>query len=167
MTSALGLKLQEAIEAAEARKAMANWTEPTPMTTPTPTPISISEITFNTVRDNPGTPKGQIIAMLEKDGHRAVSTTSILSAMIRYGAIIMGDRKTLHAVGDVYKPRVAFNKGLAQKRRVVRMIKKGAPEVEAPVPLATSNIDAIINSLSLHSAIELRNRLNKLFAEVV
>jgi hypothetical protein len=167
MTSALGLKLQEAIEAAEARKAMAEWT--TPVTTPTPmttNPISLSELTFNTVRDNPGTPKGQIIAMLEKDGHKAVSTTSLLSAMIRYGAIIMGDRKTLHTVGDVYKSRVTFNKSLAQKRKVVRMIKKAAPEVEAPVPLATSGIDAIINSLSLHSAIELRNRLNKLFAEV-
>ena len=165
MTSALGLKLQEAIEAAEARKAMAQWTSP--VTTPTPmttNPISLSELTFNTVRDNPGTPKGQIIAMLEKDGHKAVSTTSLLSAMIRYGAIIMGDRKTLHAVGDVYKSRVMFNKLSAKKE--VRMIKRAKPEVEAPVPLATSGIDAIINSLSLHSAIELRNRLNKLFAEV-
>jgi len=165
MTSALGLKLQEAIEAAEARKAMAQWTSP--VTTPTPmttNPISLSELTFNTVRDNPGTPKGQIITMLEKDGHKAVSTTSLLSAMVRYGAIIMGDRKTLHAVGEIYKPRAAFNKGLAKKE--VRMIKRAKPEVAPPVPLATSGIDAIINSLSLHSAIELRNRLNKMFAEV-
>ena len=161
MTSALGLKLQEAIEAAEARKAMANWTKPTtPMTT---NPISLSELTFNTVRDNPGTTKGQIVAMLEKDGHKAVSTTSMLSAMIRYGAIIMGDRKTLHAVGETYKPRVEFNKLSAKKE--VRMIRRPKPEVAPPVPPATNGVDAIIDSLSLQSAIELRNRLNKMFAE--
>jgi hypothetical protein len=153
MTTALGLKMQEAIEAAEARKAMAEWTTK---------PISLSETTFNMVRDNPGTTKGRVITLLEKDGHKAVSTTSLLSAMLRYGILTQNENKTLYAVGDTYKSRVEFNKQLAKKRKVVRMIKKGTPEVEPP---AKNSIDAIIDSLSLHSAIELRNRLNKLFAE--
>lgn len=162
MTTALGLKMQEAIEAAEARKAMAEWTvrnTPTPMTTK---PISLSETTFNMVRDNPGTTKGRVITLLEKDGHKAVSTTSLLSAMLRYGILTQNENKTLYAVGDTYKSRVEFNKQLAKKRKIVRMIKKDTPEVKPP---ATNGIDAIIDSLSLHSAIELRNRLNKLFAE--
>jgi len=123
MTSALGLKLHEAIERAEARKAMEEWTKqtPTPMTT---TPISLSETAFNMVRDNPGITKKQAVANLEKEGHNAVSTTSLLSVMVRYGLITMGDSKTLHAVGDTYKPRAEFNK--LSKKKEVRMIRRPA-----------------------------------------
>lgn len=138
MTSVLGLKLQEAIEQAEARKAMANWNEP--MTTITPT--SISETAFNMVRDNPGKTKSQIVELLEKQGHKPASTTSMLAMMIRYGLIIQEDGKVLRAVGNKYKPRTAFNPRLKQrlgpkpKRKVtedrlkVVMVRKPKPEAE-------------------------------------
>ena len=145
MTSALGLKLQEAIEAAEARKAMAQWTEPTPtMTTITPdTSVSICEASFNMVRDNPGKTKAQIVELLEKQGHKPASTTSMLAMMIRYGLVIQEEGKVLRAVGNKYKPRVEFNPRLKQrlgpkpKRKVtderlkVIMVRKPKPEVEA------------------------------------
>lgn len=139
MTSALGLKLQEAIEAAEARKAMAQWTEPTTPMNTTPT-LSISEVTFNAVRDNPGLIKSKIVALLEKQGHKPTSTTSMLSIMIRYGIIIQEEGKVLRAVGNKYKSRVEFNPRLKQKlgpkpkRKEVRMIIRPRPAVE-PVEL--------------------------------
>ena len=141
MTSVLGLKLQEAIEAAEARKAMAQWNETTPMTT-TPT-FSICETAFNMVRDNPGKTKSQIVELLEKQGHKPASTTSMLAMMIRYGLIIQEDGKVLRAVGNKYKPRTAFNPRLKQrlgpkpKRKVtedrlkVVMVRTPKPEAEA------------------------------------
>ena len=148
MTSVLGLKLQEAIEAAEARKAMAQWNEPvttpTPMTTITPTStVSISEAAFNMVRDNPGNTKAKIVELLEKQGHKPASTTSMLAMMIRYGLIIQEDGKVLRAVGNKYKPRTAFNPRLKQrlgpkpKRKVtedrlkVVMVRTPKPEAEA------------------------------------
>jgi len=149
MTSALGLKLQAAIEAAEARKAMAQWNEPTtPMnTTPTPdTSVSISEATFNAVRDNPGLTKAKIVALLETQGHKPTSTTSMLSIMIRYGIIIQEEGKVLRAIGNKYKPRTEFNPRLKQKlgpkpkhkateqKKEIRMIIRPRPAVE-PVEL--------------------------------
>lgn len=144
MTSALGLKLQKAIEAAEARKAMANWNEPTPtpMTiTPTST-VSISEAAFNMVRDNPGKTKAQIVKLLEAQGHKATSTMSMLAMMVRYGIIIQEEGKVLRAVGTKYKSRVEFNPRLKQrlgpkpkrkvteKRLKVVMVRKPKPEAE-------------------------------------
>jgi len=144
MTSALGLKLKEAIETNEARKAMAQWNKPTtPMTTITPTPVSICELAFNMVRDNPGKTKAQIVELLEKQGHKATSTTSMLSMMIRYGLIIQED-KILRAVGTKYKSRVEFNPRLKQRlgpkpknrkvteqKKEIRMIIRPQPEVKA------------------------------------
>ena len=137
MTSALGLKLQEAIEANEARKAMAQWNEPTTPMNPTPT-LSICEATFNMVRDNPGLTKSKIVALLEKQGHKPTSTTSMLSIMIRYGIIIQEEDKVLRAIGNKYKPRTEFNPRLKQKlgpkpkRKEVRMIRRPAPVADVP-----------------------------------
>jgi len=138
MTSALGLKLQEAIEANEARKAMANWNEP--MTTITPT-LSASEATFNTVRDNPGKTKSQIVALLDTQSYKAATATSMLSIMLRYGILIEEEGKTLRAIGEVYKSRVEFNPRLKQKlgpksktrKLKVNMIKTHRPEWTPPV----------------------------------
>jgi hypothetical protein len=137
MTSALGLKLQEAIEANEARKAMAQWNEPTTPMNPTPT-LSICEATFNMVRDNPGLTKSKIVALLETQGHKPTSTTSMLSIMIRYGIIIQEEDKVLRAIGNKYKPRTEFNPRLKQKlgpkpkRKEVRMIRRPAPVADVP-----------------------------------
>lgn len=128
MTSVLGLKLQEAIEHAEARKAMANWNQPT-MTTSN---LSVSEATFNMVRDNPGKTKSQLTTLLTAQGYNPTSTTSLLSSMTRYGILIQAENKTLTAVGTTYKTRVEF----AGKRKVTKkviMIKKGVAPAPDPV----------------------------------
>jgi hypothetical protein len=146
----LGLKLHEAIEAAEARKAIAQWTGP----------ISVSEATFNAVRDNPGLTKTKICAVLEKQGYKPASTTSLISAMMRYG-IVVEDGDGLRAIGDTYKTRVAFNPRLKQK-----VAKKA--KVEAPAPrttIITTNFDVnnIIKNLTIYQAKDLRDALNNLF----
>lgn len=136
MTSALGLKLQEAIEAAEARKAMANWNEP--VTTPTPmnttSTLTVSEATFNAVRDNPGLTKTEVGRMLEPKGYKFQSTTSLVSVMLGYGILIQEEGK-LRAIGDTYKSRVEFNARLSKKRKAkkeIRMIRR--PVVVAATP---------------------------------
>lgn len=164
MTSALGLKLQEAIEAAEARKAMADWTNP--VTTSTTMNISVSEATFNAVRDNPGLTKVKVCAVLEKQGYKPASTTSLLSAMMRYGIVVEEDGG-LRAIGDTYKTRVAFNPRLKQKQGKV---KTKVAKVKAPTPaprtatLTTNfDVDRIIKNLTIYQAKELRDALNNLF----
>lgn len=143
MTSALGLKLQEAIERAEARKAMANWIEPT--TTPTPmtttTTLSVTETTFNAVRDNPGLTRHEIGKMLEPQGCKYQSSTSLISVMLGYGLLLEEDGK-LRAIGNVYRSRTDFNPRLRQKpkdrkvteKKEVRMIRRPAP-VDVPDPV--------------------------------
>lgn len=164
MTSALGLKLQEAIDAAEARKAMADWTNP--VTTLITMNISVSEATFNAVRDNPGLNKTKICAVLEQQGYKPASTTSLLSAMMRYGIVVEEDGG-LRAIGDTYKTRVAFNPRLKQKVAKVRV---KVAKVEAPTPaprttIITTNFDvgSIIKNLTIYQAKDLRDALNNLF----
>jgi len=151
MTSALGLKLRDAIETAEARKAMEDWTKP----------VSVSEATFNAVRDNPGLTKPKICAVLEQQGYKPASTTSLISAMLRYG-IVVEDNGGLRAIGDTYRTRVAFNPRLKQKGAKVKA------KVEAPAPrttIITTNFDVnnIIKNLTIYQAKELRDALNNLF----
>ena len=132
MTSALGLKLQEAIEANEARKAMAQWNQPTQTTMTT----SVSETTFNMVRDNPGKTKNAIADLLTAQGYKVTSTTSLLSSMVRYGIVIQAEDKTLTAVGTTYKPRVEFaGKRKVTKKKKIIMIKKGKPEAPKTDPV--------------------------------
>ena len=172
MTSALGLKLQEAIEAAEARKAMADWTEPTPTPTPMTTkPISVSEATFNAVRDNPGLTKAQVCAVLDTQGYKPASTTSLISVMLGYGIVVEEDSK-LRAIGDTYKSRVAFNPRLKQKlgpkdKKPLKVVPKVVPQA-APAPRSTIittnfDVDSIIKNLTIMQAKALRDTLNNLF----
>jgi len=154
MTSALGLKLQAAIETAEARKAMEDWTKP----------ISVSEASFNAVRDNPGLSKTKICAVLEQQGYKPASTTSLLSAMLRYGIVVEEDGG-LRAIGDTYRTRVVFNPRLKQKGAKVAKVKA---KVEAPAPrttIITTNfdVDSIIKNLTIYQAKDLRDALNNLF----
>jgi len=142
MISVLGQKLQDAIEAAAAREAMEAWeqtTQPTePMTTPN---ITVSEATFNAVRDNPGQTKMQIALKMAALGYKKDTATSMVNIMLRYG-IIREENGVLFAVGDKYRSRVDFNRGLSKKRKVtkkgeerkeIRLIRRPAPAEEAPV----------------------------------
>jgi hypothetical protein len=140
MTSALGLKLQEAIEANEARKAMAQWNQPTQTTMTT----SVSEATFNMVRDNPGKTKSQLMELLNAQGYKPTSTTSLLSSMVRYGILIQAEDKTLTAVGTTYKPRVEFlGKRKVTKRKKIIMIKKASDPVNHPAHYKVGGIETI------------------------
>jgi len=172
MTSALGLKLQEAIEAAEARKAMADWTEPTPtpmITKPTP----VSEATFNAVRDNPGLTRAQVCAVLDTQGYKPASTTSLISVMLGYGIVVEEDGK-LRAIGDTYKSRVVFNPRLKQKpgpkiKKHPKVVPQAVPQaVPVPAPRSTIittnfDVDSIIKNLTIMQAKALRDTLNNLF----
>ena len=148
MLSVLGQKLQDAIEANEARKAMADWgnSAVTSVTTTTTQPmtttstLSTTELTFNTVRDNPGMAKAQIAELVAKQGHRADSAASMVSIMTRYGLLRM-ENGVMYAVGDKYRSRVDFNRGLGKKRKVtkkveqkkeIRMVMKPRPEWTPP-----------------------------------
>jgi len=158
MTSALGLKLQEAIETAEARKAMANWTEP--MNT-----ISVSEATFNAVRDNPGLTKKQVCEVLEQRGYKPQSTTSLVAAMLGYG-IVVEENGGLRAIGDTYKSRVVFNPRLKVKLGPKAKTQPEAPKTLAPrstIITTNFNVDSIIKNLTVYQAKELRDALNNLF----
>lgn len=106
--------MQEAIERAEARKAITQWEQPTT--------TSVSEASFNMVRDNPGKTKTQIVDLLAASGYKAASTTSLLSIMTRYGIIAYNEDKTLRAVGDKYKSRAEFAD--TKKRKVTRIIRR-------------------------------------------
>jgi len=153
MISVLGQKLQDAIEANEARKAMADWNNSavtsvtTTTTQPMNTNITVSEATFNMVRDNPGQTKMQIALKMAALGYKKDTATSMVNIMLRYG-IIREENEALFAVGDKYKSRVNFNRGLSKKRKVtkkgeerkeIRLVRRPAPAEEATVTTIISD----------------------------
>jgi len=147
--------MQEAIErheAAEARRAMAEWnqsavTSVTTTTTSTQpmTTISVSELTFNMVRDNPGNTKMYIADMMEARGNRKQTATSMINIMLRYGLLKL-ENGVLFAVGDTYKTRVEFNHRLAKRRKVTK--KEGGKKVimiRRPAPTEDSESSDPVN----------------------
>ena len=155
MQSILGQKLQEAIEAAEARKAMAEWnqsavtsvttttTSTQPMTTK-PT-LTTSETVFNVARDAPGLTKMQIAEMVAQQGHRADSAAAMVSIMLRYGLLRM-ENGVVFAVGDKYKSKVEFNRGFSKKRKVTKKEKgKKVIMIRRPAPTEDSESSDPVN----------------------
>ena len=152
MLSVLGQKLQDAIEAAEARKAMEAWEQPTQTTQPTEpmntSNLTASEATFNVARDNPGLTKYQIAELVGQQGHRVDTATTMVGAMANYGLLRI-ENGVVFAVGDKYRSRVAFNRGLGKKKRKltkqgeerkeIRLIRRPAPAEEATVTTIISD----------------------------
>jgi len=139
MTSELGLKLQEAVERAEARKAMAQWEQPT-ITKPAEH-ISLAEALFNLVRDNPGKTKTQIADLMAKAGYKHTSVWAMLNTKIRDGMFMQNADKTLHAVGDTYKPYLEFTGQQPKKpgRKVTK--KKEVRMIRRPIEVASDPVN--------------------------
>jgi hypothetical protein len=91
--------------------------------------------------------KVQIAELVAKQGHRADSAAALISVMTRYGLLRM-ENGVVFAVGDKYRSRVDFNRGLAKKRKVtkkgeerkeIRLVRRPAPAEEATVTTIISD----------------------------
>lgn len=193
--SALRESLEKAIADKEARAAklqatLDDWGDDEPvnnkpttkettiMTQPKlPAPgVTISEATFNFVRNNPSQTGKDIVAMLTRlYAYNPTSTASLLSQMVRQG-LIGRDGRLLYAIAENYTPIKSKD---AFKRQQTNDAKKVAPapaayqpKAEAPTggiaalaskPDVAYNISSLLDNISVNEARALYIELKKLF----
>ena len=92
---------------------------------------NVTRATFNTVRDNPGHTRKEVLALLDDQGYKQTSTHSILSQMIKQRLVRMEDDGKLYANFKEYVPLSSTSKG---KAKHVKKAKPKAAPAPAPAP---------------------------------
>ena len=156
------------------QKILLTWEEPYPQpetteeTTVFTSTTNTSRATFEIVRDEPGLPKKQYIRMLEVKGYKKASTTSLLSQMLRQGHIWADSSGCLRPNQTEYRPLKAVTtlKNKAKKPKTSKV--RTSEVVAAPKPRLVdlpirSNIEVILDTITLSEAHELYGKLHQYF----
>ena len=126
----------------------------------TPSELNISQRTFKYIKDNPGCTVKSAVTALEEMGLKPSSTSSLIAAMARQMSIRKDEFKRLYPVSLAYMP---LKQNGAKKPKP-----KAAPRVAdtqgiaALVPPKAFDAAALIDTLTLRQALEVRALLNKL-----
>ena len=143
--------------------------------------LSISESTFNYVRDNPYTTKKEAVIALTNAGYNPSSTTSLLSCMVRQKQISQDHLGKLTAIVKKYIPLKATPKYKPTKRVVLthtpafngvdidvpKHVAKakdtgGIAALQATTPVA-ANIKTLLDTISVNEARALYLELKTMF----
>lgn len=189
-TSASGPVVQLLDEWAQEHKPETTMTQaPTPTPTPSTPALSISEQTFNLVRDNPYISATDAVKQLETRGHLATTTTSLISQMVRSGMMSRDKDNSLSALQKKYTPiqaapARAHRKERAKANRVALAAKRQERDIRVKVRNAASEgiatlnaaraqatsrqpttIKQVIESLNVKEAHELYRELKTMFGD--
>jgi hypothetical protein len=133
----------------------AQESKPETTMTQTPTPstpaLSISEQTFNLVRDNPYISATDAVKQLETRGHLASTTASLISQMVRSGMMSRDKDNNLSALQKKYTPiqaapARAHRKERAKANRVALTAKRQERDIQVKVRNAASEGIATLNA---------------------
>jgi hypothetical protein len=143
---------------------------------------NVTRATFDHVYKNPGKTRKEIVTVLESQGYKRASTTSLLGQFLRSGAMVeRGDilfttqpdytplkstiRKKVAAVAPV-KPVKAAAAGLASiapmPRKHIELVSKRTGEIINPRKEEWS-VESVIDKLSVKQARALYDELRKIF----
>lgn len=135
--------------------------------TAAPAPMTgVSQATFDHIKNNPGKSIQAVVRALEAQGYKTTSTTTLISAMVRNGIVQKDRDKRLVAVTETHVPAQTTKKVKERgvKQGIAAVQPQAAPAtVEAPPTVKEFDVDALIDSLTLRQAMELRKRLNDMW----
>ena len=146
----------------------------TPAQTKAPT-TGVSHATFDYIKRNPGKSIQAVVRELEVQGYKTTSTTTLISAMVRQGLVHKDKHKCLRTTAASYSPVQAAKKPkgkVFKDPKPVTLVQQGIAAlqphatpavVEAAPTIKEFNVDALIDSLTLRQAMELRKRLNDMW----
>ena len=147
--------------------AAPTYTETTYKTVPMNTQTtSVSESTFNFIRDNPRIHKKDAIRGLTKLGFNPASTTSLISGMIRQKMVDQNYAGTLVALVPKYVPLKVMSKPKKTPHKHVRITVKGedingiAALAKPPIAHSISNL---LDNISVNEARALYLELKTMF----
>ena len=125
---------------------------------------SISKRTFKYIQDNPGCTVNAAIAALERMGLKAASTSSLISAMVRQLTVRKDEYKRLYPIASAYVPLKQNGKPKPKPKAAPKL--KAAPEAQGiaalHIPPKAFDAAALVDTLTLRQALEVRALLNKL-----
>jgi hypothetical protein len=140
---------------------------------------NVSQQTFNFVRDNAGCTRVHAIQKLVQSGHKKSSVTSLIGQMLRQGHITKNNYGMLYPNGDEYRPIksakvIAKREAKVNKAKSYKVITSKTTEPSAEAlglaalaldhkPDIRTNIDIIMDTVSLNDAHELYRRLHLYF----
>lgn len=151
--------------------------------------MTISEIVFNFIKDNPLKGRAQIVNELHKHGYKESSVNTLISQSVLCGTVHRND-SGLHTVTSTrFKPvtqnMVLKARRVKQKNNVGIAALKQQPRVEkeptstprfetmammtsntSALPTQPTDIDALLNSLTFNQAIGLYKKLKTMLGEV-
>ncbi len=172
----------------EMQKILQAWEQPETTETTKETTVfkptnNVTKETFNFIRDNSGCARNDAIRILVAQGHKKSSVSSLLGQMLRQGHIYKDSDGLLRPKGKEYTP-IKSSKTLAKREAKVKKPKSykvitSKPSQEAlglaalvnePIakafnhqPDIRTNIDIIMDTISLNDAHELYRRLHLYF----
>jgi len=132
--------------------------------------MGVSQTTFHYIKENPGCTSKSAVEALEKMGLKPTSTVSLISAMVRQNHVRKDANRKLYAIASAYVP-IKQNSAKKTKPKAVKPSPAPAP-APAPeaqgiaalyVPPKAFDAAALIDSLTLRQALELRALLNEVW----
>jgi hypothetical protein len=167
----------------EMQKILQAWDQPEKTETTKETTVfkptnNVTQATFNFVRDNSGCARNDAIRILVAQGHKKSSVSSLIGQMLRQGHIYKDSDGLLRPNGKEYTP-IKSSKTIAKREAKVKKPKTSKvrtsmtnePSAESlglaalvldHTPIRT-NIDIIMDTVSLNDAHELYRRLHLYF----
>ena len=139
------------------RTALSGWDADEKINNETTIPMSITQQTFDYIKARPGIKIKNAVAELQTLGLKAVTTTSLISQMVRNGLLSKVDHR-LTALAQQYKSPVAM-------RKQVRITVKGKDINPEPVKEVTQldQIHHLLDSISAKEAYAIYLELKKMF----
>ena len=148
----------------ELNKVINEWENGAPSA---PSNGTVSQRTFKYIQDNPGCTVNAAIAALEKMGLKPSSTTSLISAMVRQLSVRKDEFKRLYPITNAYVP--LKQNGVKKPKPKPKAEPKAAPQAASAQGIAALHVlpkafdaAALIDTLTLRQALEVRALLNKM-----
>lgn len=156
----------------EMQKILQAWEQPETTQQPEDTPMfttttNTSRATFEIVRDQPYKLKSYYIKQLEQKGFKKSSTSSLLAQMVRQKHLSVDDMGLMHANQNEYRPlKSATTLKKAKKVKTSKLITSEvveAPKARVITAPVRTNIESILDEISLSEAHELYRKLHQYF----
>jgi uncharacterized protein YneF (UPF0154 family) len=143
----------------ELNKVISGWENGTPSA---PSSSTVSQRTFKYIQDNPGCTVNAAIAALEKMGLKPSSTTSLISAMVRQLSVRKDEHKRLYPISLAYVP--LKQNGVKKPKPKPKAVPQAPAQGIAALQVLPKTFDAaaLIDTLTLRQALEVRALLNKM-----
>ena len=168
----------------EMQKILQAWEQPETTETTKETTVfkptnNVTKATFNFIRDNAGCTRVHAIQKLVQEGHKKSSVSSLIGQMLRQGHITKNNYGMLYPNGEEYTPiksskTIAKREAKVKKAKSYKVITSKTTEPSAESlglaalvldhkPDMRTNIDIIMDTVSLNDAHELYRRLHLYF----